>query len=153
VSIPTSGFGSTLIVTAGFGVGIGSRADVRGSDFALYEVIVSDASAHMGSNSMGYNIHDLGDVVRVSSEFTDPQLGGVIDPDTVKLSIRSPDGAVVTLEYGVDDIAQDDVGQYRADISVGQSGTWHYRWFSEGNGQAAEERRFVVREAQAVGEE
>ena len=99
---------------------------------------------------MAYNIHDYGDAVRVAAQFSDAVLGGVLDPETVKLTVRQPDGTVTTLTYGTDDIEQEDVGIYYADISANQSGEWFYRWWSEGTGQASKERRFVVREAMAV---
>lgn len=102
---------------------------------------------------MAHNTHDLGDLVRVSGSFRDAILGGAIDPDVVKLSVRSPDGTVTTYTHGTDaEVVKDQVGEYHADINADQSGTCYYRWWSTGEGQAAEENRFVVREARAVEE-
>ncbi len=50
---------------------------------------------------MPYNIHDLGDVVRVSATFTDFDTEDLIDPDVVKLSVRTPAGVVTTYTFGV----------------------------------------------------
>lgn len=100
---------------------------------------------------MAYNQHDLGDLVVVNAEFTNAELGGVLDPDVVKLSVRKPDDSVTTYTYGVDAIVvRDDVGQYHADLDVDQSGIWFYRWWSTGDGQGARERQFEVLPARAV---
>lgn len=97
------------------------------------------------------NTHDLGDLVRVEATFTDSVLGTAVDPDVVKLSVKSPDDVVTTYVYLTDaEIVKDAVGEYHADIDVDQAGDWFYRWWSTGDGQAAEEKRFKVRAAEAV---
>lgn len=102
---------------------------------------------------MAYNTHDLGDLVRVSAPFTLVSSGAAVDPDVVKLTIKTPSGTVTTYIYGTDaEIVKDSTGNYHADISAGEAGTWHYRWWSTGNGQAAQEKRFEVRTAEAVEE-
>lgn len=100
---------------------------------------------------MPYNIHDLGDVVRVSATFTDVDTEGTVDPDVIKLSIRTPAGVVTTYTFGVGAyIIKQAVGEYNAVIDANQSGFWFYRWWSTGFGQAAKEKTFKVRTAQAV---
>lgn len=100
---------------------------------------------------MSFNTYDLGDLVRVSAAFTDVALGGAIDPDVVKLTIKEPDATVTTYVYGTDaELIKDSIGNYHADIDADQSGTWYYRWWSTGSGQAAAEKRFDVRVAYAV---
>lgn len=100
---------------------------------------------------MSANTYDVGDLVRVSTVFTDAILEGAIDPDVVKLSVKTPDGDVVTYVYGTDAIVErDSLGNFHADLDVDQSGTWVYRWWSTGDGQGASENYFKVREAQAV---
>jgi hypothetical protein len=100
---------------------------------------------------MAYNTWDLGDKVRVSAPFTLVSSGGAVDPDVVKLSVQPPSGTVTTYTYGVGaTIVKDSAGNYHADIDANEEGTWYYRWFSTGNGQAAKEMRFVVREAQTA---
>lgn len=100
---------------------------------------------------MPYETFDLGDLVRVSGAFTQVSNGAAIDPTVVKLSIRAPNVATVTYTYlsGVV-IVKDSVGNYHADIDANDDGTWHYRWWSTGTGQAAQERQFEVRGANAV---
>ena len=100
---------------------------------------------------MDYNVHDLGDSVRVRARFEDNWGGGPIDPDVVKLSIRTPAGVVTTFTYDDgDEVVKYGTGQYYSDINANAAGLWHYRWFSTGNGQAAIEKRFYVNEARAL---
>ena len=100
---------------------------------------------------MAQNIHDLGDLVRVSAEFRDAETEALIDPDVVKLSVRTPSGVVTTYVYGADDaLDRTEMGKYEQDVSADEAGRWFYRWWSTGEGQASEERSFEVRPAQAV---
>lgn len=100
---------------------------------------------------MAENKYDLGELVRVSCPFTDAILGGAIDPDVVKLSVRTPAPATTTYTYGVGPvIVKDSVGNYHADIDANAAGTWYYRWWSTGSGQAADEKHFEVVQAKAV---
>lgn len=100
---------------------------------------------------MAFDYCNLGDSPRVYVEFRDALTGDLMDPDSVSLSVKSPDGVLTTVAYSEEtsDIIKDDVGQYHAFIDANQSGTWFYRWWAAGNGQSAEERRFIVREANA----
>lgn len=100
---------------------------------------------------MPYNLHDLGDVIRVSATFIDGDTADAIDPEVVKLSIRTPAGAVTTYTYGVGGtVVKEMVGQYFANVDANQAGFWFYRWWSTGFGQAAKENEFKVRIAQAL---
>lgn len=100
---------------------------------------------------MPYNTYDLGDLVKVSAMFKNADTAGVIDPDVINLSVRTPAGAVTTYTFSVDaNLIKEDVGQYYAMISVNQSGYWFYRWWSAGYGQTAKEKEFEVRTAHAV---
>ena len=91
---------------------------------------------------MPYNIYDLGDSIRVSATFTDADTLDAVDPDVVNLSIRTPDGTLTTYTYGVGgNVVKADVGQYYSIVDVNQSGSWFYRWWSTGFGQAAKEKR------------
>jgi hypothetical protein len=102
---------------------------------------------------MAFNKHDLGDLIRVTGVFRLQSTGGVIDPTNVFLSILDPDEGLTTYQFegGTDDeIIKDSVGTYHADIDAIIAGTWYYRWFSTGVGQAAIEGRFVIRAAYAV---
>jgi len=99
---------------------------------------------------MANNIYDLGDKVRAKALFSDAVLQAVIDPDVVKLSVKNPAGNVTTYTYGVSTIQRNATGDYYADLDANAAGTWYYRWWSTGTGQAAEENRFEVKAANAV---
>lgn len=97
------------------------------------------------------NSHDLGDLVRVSAVFSDVETSAALDPGVVNLSVKTPAAVVTTYVYGTDpEIVKDSVGNYHADIDANEAGTWHYRWWSTGNGQAAEEQSYTVVAAEAV---
>lgn len=90
------------------------------------------------------NQYDNGDLVRVSVVFTDSSNANV-DPTVVKVSVKTPAGVTTTYTYGTDAaLVKDSAGHYHLDIDASASGTWHYRWFSTGTGQAAAESFFVV---------
>ncbi len=101
---------------------------------------------------MPNNTYELGELVKVTVEFTDEDTGNVIDPDAVKLSVRSPANVTTTYTYGVGAvIVRDSQGNYHANIDTTQlPGAWYYRWWSTGNGQTAREKRFDVRAATAI---
>jgi hypothetical protein len=94
-------------------------------------------------------IHELGDLVRLSATFLDATTGLPLDPTTVKLSVKPPAATTTTHTYGSSAIVKDDVGEYHFDQNANVAGNWHYRWFSTGTGQAAEERKFKVNDAEA----
>jgi len=56
---------------------------------------------------MPYNIHDLGDVVRVSATFTDADTDALIDPDVVKLSIRAENSHIFCITANTPDVSRD----------------------------------------------
>lgn len=102
---------------------------------------------------MAFNTYNRGTKVRVSAPFTLVSSGAALDPDVVKLSVKTPAGVVTTYTYGTDaEVVRDSVGNYHADLEATESGTWYYRWFATGNGMTGDEERFEVRVAQAVEE-
>lgn len=95
-------------------------------------------------------IHHLGDLVKLSATFLDAETGIALDPDVVKLSVKPPDPAATTTHtYGSSLIVKDSTGNYHFNQDANAAGNWHYRWRSTGNGQAAEEKRFKVIDAEA----
>lgn len=94
----------------------------------------------------------VGNVQRVKARFIDPLDGDApLDPTTVSVSIKDPSGAVTTYHYGQGGkITRAEEGVYYTDVSFDAPGDWYVRWHSTGTGQAAEERSFSVRQAQAV---
>lgn len=93
--------------------------------------------------------YDLGDSVRVTASFTDPDTGDAVDPDTVGFKYKDPAGTVTTLTYGDGArIVKDSAGHYHVDVDANLAGRWYYRFYSTGAGQAATERSFTVRPSQ-----
>ena len=84
------------------------------------------------------NTYDVGDLPRVSAVFTTPA-GVDTDPTVVKFVYQAPGGTAVTLTYGTDAaLVRDSAGHYHVDVSLTVAGTWSYRWYSTGTGQASE---------------
>lgn len=95
------------------------------------------------------NDYDVGELVRCSAEWKDLR-GEYMDPDVVRFKVRRIGGAVTTHTYGEDDssIVREAEGRYYIDVDAAEAGTWYYRFESAGEGQAAEELPFVVKESQ-----
>ena len=88
--------------------------------------------------------YDLGDVIRCSGSFVN-SASTAIDPTNVYAKIKVPSGTITTYTYGVDaELVKDSVGNYHVDVDASTSGTFLYRFYSTGTGQAAEEAAFVV---------
>lgn len=84
------------------------------------------------------NIYDFGDEVRFSGTIVDSD-GSEVDPTTVKVDIKNPNGTVTTYTYGVDAaLIRDDAGDYHIDQVLNISGRWFYRFYSEGTYIGAE---------------
>lgn len=93
--------------------------------------------------------YDVGDLVEVFTQFTDPRNNNApVDPTSVFLRVEDPSGNVTEYEYdGVDlDDTEDgriwrvDEGDYHFNINLDEAGVWSYYWFSTGTGQAAEKK-------------
>jgi hypothetical protein len=81
--------------------------------------------------------YQIGDLVVVKGRFT--------DPDEVYCKVKNPAGNITTYEYGVDsELVKDSDGVYSLNIDAITKGTWHYRFYSAGAGQAAAESHFKV---------
>lgn len=99
------------------------------------------------------NKYDIGDLVIVRGQFTDPANDGAFfDPQTVKCDVRNPSGVVTTYTYGVGSFVEKEaVGKYKLAVNVSTNGAWHFRWYAEGTGQTAEEGYFYGKNTRAVG--
>lgn len=89
------------------------------------------------------NTYDVGDVVHLTSEFTQNDVP--FDPSTVSLKVTRPDGTQASYSYAGSTVTKDSTGNYHVDIAITMRGTYRYRWFSTGAGAAAEESWFQVR--------
>lgn len=94
--------------------------------------------------------YDNGDLVRVTGTFTNTS-GTKINPAAVYFKIMTPEGTVTTYQYGVDgQVVRSATGIYYCDVDANEPGTWRYRWYSTGSGQAAAEGEFTVPESRFV---
>ena len=56
----------------------------------------------------------------------------LIDPTTVSLIVKTPDGTITTFLYGSSAIVKDATGNYHYDYSIVQAGQYYYRWVGTG---------------------
>lgn len=94
------------------------------------------------------DLYDVGDVVELDFYFTDAN--GPVDPTTVTVLVRAPDGTVTTYTYANNDIDKVAVGHYRLDLPVDADGRWRVRAVSTGTGQAAVQAQFEVQKPNVV---
>jgi hypothetical protein len=85
------------------------------------------------------NDYDLGDVARVSVEFTDHLTGAFVDPALVKVKVTSPSLVITTYTHPTAEIVKDAVGKYRTDVFLDEPGEWVVRWEGRTTNRAAEE--------------
>lgn len=91
-----------------------------------------------------------GNLVHVSAIFKN-SAGTKTDPVVVKCSVRDPSNTTTTYVFGDDEeVVRDGTGRYSMNIDADTAGTWYYRWWSTGGGQAAAEGEFTVNAAHAV---
>lgn len=84
---------------------------------------------------MANSTFNRGDLVRVYGTVAGT---ANVDPGTVYFQFQLPDTSKVTYTYGVGGtVVKSAVGVYYADVSLGTAGTWYYRFYSTGTGQAA----------------
>jgi hypothetical protein len=90
------------------------------------------------------NSYAVGNLVRVRVAFADSQ-DAAVDPDVVKVQVRTPAGTISTQTYGTDsEVVRASAGSYYMDVDAESPGEWLYRWYSTGTGQAAAEGVFTV---------
>jgi len=96
---------------------------------------------------MSIKHYPLGNAIRVVASFKDLD-NALMDPDVVNFSFKIPVGTITTYVYGDDaELVKDSLGVYHVDIDASSIGTWYYRFFATGTGQAAAEGTFVVDES------
>lgn len=77
--------------------------------------------------------------------------GELVDPDTLSLSVRDPEGDVTTYVYGADpEVVRDSLGVYHADVEIGTPGMWVFAW-STTNEEQVEGVQIAVSPAPTVG--
>lgn len=76
---------------------------------------------------------DKGTTVRIFIDWTDPDTGVPIDPNTVEFKLREPDLTVLTYEYGTDpEVVRTVAGTYYISVLLDQEGTYHWKWTGTG---------------------
>lgn len=88
--------------------------------------------------------YDTGDLVRITGTFKDLN-GNFIDPSAIFFKYKNPLNVITTYTYGVSNITRASIGIYFVDIPLPLAGTYNYRFYSTGTGQAAKESSLVVR--------
>ena len=92
--------------------------------------------------------YDEGDLIRLSAAFTDLN-DAAVDPTTVTVKHKTPDGTITTKVYLTDaEVIKDSTGNYHIDVSVATYGVWRYRWIGTGAAQAAAEAEFLVAQSE-----
>ena len=82
---------------------------------------------------------DVGDVLRATLRFTDPDTNVPVDPTAVYFAVKSPSGTTTTYQYTVDsEVTKRSTGNYRLVVEIDEAGTWYVRGYSTGANQAAE---------------
>ena len=89
------------------------------------------------------NTFSLGSRIRLSANFKDLN-NADIDPTTVTLLIKKPDG---TIQTESNTPAKDAVGKYHFDITLSQVGDYFYRYECDGTAIAQAERKIVVQKS------
>jgi hypothetical protein len=98
---------------------------------------------------MSANSYALGKVVRVEGTFA--QNGIAVDPTTVSVVLRRPDGIKRTYVYGTDaEVIRQATGIYYLEYPTVLAGQHWYRWSSTGNGASAGEKAFVIEPSNAL---
>lgn len=94
--------------------------------------------------SLSNNVYDIGNIVVMSASFTDNSQNP-IDPSTVEMIVKIPDGTTITYTYGVDiSMVKDSVGNYHCEIDAEMVGDYICFWKGFGIGQGSDSRTFTV---------
>lgn len=93
------------------------------------------------------NQYSKGDLVRCTASFA-TSAGVATDPTVVRFQVRTPAGVTTEYVYGTDAaLVRTAAGSYYVDVNANAVGTWRYRFYSTGTGQAADEGAFKVKDS------
>lgn len=76
------------------------------------------------------NTYQPDTLVKLSTTFTASDGVTPVDPTTVTLYVKTPDGMVMA---HVDDIVRSGIGLYSFELITNQIGPWIYKWQGTGN--------------------
>lgn len=87
---------------------------------------------------------DKSDLVRIDVDFKNSS-DTLTDPSTITFKFEDPSGTETTYVYGIDaELVKDGTGEYHADISTDESGTWSWRFIGTGTVEQVDEGQFYV---------
>lgn len=86
------------------------------------------------------SVYDVGDRIEILANFTDPELGDQLQPDSVTVDLLAPDGTLSSASMTLDSAT----GFYEAAFDLDQEGLWRYRVVG---GNEAGERGLWVRDS------
>lgn len=93
---------------------------------------------------------DVGDSIRLNGPFTDIA-GADADPTAIVLTIKEPDGGVVTKNWPTPaDITKDGTGKFHFDFAITKAGRHIVNWTGTGAVATAAEQEFYARRKEAV---
>lgn len=97
------------------------------------------------------NTYTEGELVKCTGTFTDED-GVAQDPTGVRFVQENPTGASTEYVFGTDiEVVKDSTGVYHVNVdTTGHPGTWKYRFYGTGTGQAAGQLKFKVMRAVPV---
>ena len=95
---------------------------------------------------------DIGDLNTLNQTFTDAATPPVdTDPTAIVLTIKEPDGVVVTKNWPTPaDITRDDTGKFHFDFAITKAGRHVVNWTGTGAVSTASENEFYARRKEAV---
>lgn len=82
--------------------------------------------------------------VELPITFTVTATGELVDPTTITLTLRAPDGTITTYTYPSAQIVRDSLGTYRGIVVPNDDGEWLYEWVSTGAGAGVASGAFEV---------
>lgn len=96
--------------------------------------------------------YDIGDLRTLSAVFTDAADPPVeTDPTAIVLTIKEPDGVVVTKDWPTPaDITKDATGKFHYDFAITKAGRHVVNWLGTGAVATASEDEFYARRKEAV---
>lgn len=89
----------------------------------------------------GAEVYEVGDQVGLAVQFGTPDKP--LDPKTVMISVRDPEGRMARLTFGSDAaVVRTAPGNYQVVIGASIAGRWQYRFTGSGRGIRAEHDGF-----------
>lgn len=85
--------------------------------------------------------YHVGDVAVLQGTFTNTGTGSLVDPTSITMAVRAPDGTKTTPSP-----SKISTGVYQYNLPLTEPGVWRWRMVSTGTGQAANQSDLNVTE-------